>query len=107
MTATVETMEYAAMMRRMVRAYGRRVADADVEDLAELIALRAQLDETIASAVSSSRERHGRSWADIARATGTTRQAAQQRFGRQGSLDTEPPATPDLMGALANGRVAA
>lgn len=78
---TVETTSYAAMMRRMVAAYGRRVADADVEDLAELIALRDQVDLTIATAVRSSRERHGRSWADIARAAGTTRQAAQQRWG--------------------------
>lgn len=77
----VETMAYAAMMRRMLAAYGRRVADADVEDLAELIALRSLLDETIATAVRSSRDRHGRSWADVARAAGTTRQAAQQRWG--------------------------
>lgn len=82
-TATVETTEYAAMMRRMVRAYGRRVADCDVEDLAELISLEAILDEAIAHAVTSSRERWGRSWADIARATGTTRQAAQQRWGAE------------------------
>lgn len=78
----VETMEYAAMMRRMVRAYGRRVADCDIEDLAELIALRGDLEAAIADAVHATRERHRRSWADIARATGTTRQAAQQRWGR-------------------------
>lgn len=78
----VETLEYARMMRRMIAAYGRRVADADVEDLAELIALRAEVDQAIAYAVRTSRARHGRSWADIARATGTTRQAAQLRWGK-------------------------
>lgn len=69
------------MMRRMLRAHGRRVADCDVEDLADLIALRGELDDAIALAVTTTRERHGRSWADIARAAGTSRQAAQQKWG--------------------------
>lgn len=77
-----ETTEYAAAMRRLIAAHGRRVADADVEDLAELIELHHALDEAIAYAVVESRRRAGRSWADIARATGTTRQAAQARWGR-------------------------
>lgn len=76
-----ETTEYAAMMRRLIAAHGRRVADADVEDLAELIALHDDLDEAIAYAVRESRRRSSRSWADIARATGATRQAAQARWG--------------------------
>lgn len=80
-TITVETTAYAAMMRRMVRAYGRRCEDADVEDLADLLALRSEVDQAIAQAVAGSRAKHGRSWTDIARATGTTRQAAQQRWG--------------------------
>jgi hypothetical protein len=79
----VETSEFGKMMRRMVRAYGRRVADADVEDLADMIAVRDELDQQIAEAVHTSRQRHGRSWADIARATNTTRQAAQQRWGKE------------------------
>jgi hypothetical protein len=78
----VETPEYAAMLRRLIRAYGRRVANADVEDLAEMIELRGELDQAIAAAVKSSRERHARSWADIGRAAGTTRQAAYQRWGQ-------------------------
>lgn len=70
------------MLRRMIRAYGRRVADADDVDLAEMVALRAQLDEAIAAAVRGQREHHGASWADVARGLGTTRQAAQMRYGR-------------------------
>lgn len=77
----VEATDYAAMMRRLIRAYGRRVADADVEDLADMLAVRAELDEAIASAVRVSRERWGRSWADIGRAAGVTKQTAHERWG--------------------------
>lgn len=86
MGAPVETTEYAAMLRRMIGAYALRVSDADVEDLADMIDMRDALDDAIAQAVRNSRERSGRSWTDIARATGTTRQAAQQRWG-----GTRPP----------------
>lgn len=68
------------MMKRMIAAHGRRVADGDVEDLAELLDLQAALDAAIAHAVQGQREDHGRSWADIARAAGTSRQAAQKRW---------------------------
>lgn len=77
-----ETPEYAAMVRRIIRAHGRRVADADDVDLAELIAMRDVLEAAIADAVVGQRARWGRSWADIGRAVGTTRQAAQMRYGR-------------------------
>lgn len=75
-----ETPEYAAMMRRMIRAHGRRVADADPEDLTELIELREVLEAAISEAITGQRARHGRSWSDIARGLGITRQAAQQRY---------------------------
>lgn len=75
-----ETFEYAAMMRRMIRAHGRRVADADPEDLTDLIALRVELEAAIADAVAGQRTRYDRSWSEIARGLGTTRQAAQQRY---------------------------
>jgi hypothetical protein len=78
----VETPEYLGMVGRMIRSAGRRVGDADPEDLEQLLALRAQLDDAIRDAVATQRGVHGRSWADIARATGTTRQGAQQRWGR-------------------------
>lgn len=81
--APIEATDYAAMMRRMLKAHGRRVADADVEDLQELIELQGALDEAIAYAITESRGRHGRSWTDIARAAGTTKQAAFQRWGKR------------------------
>lgn len=80
-TAKCETTEYAGMLRRMIRAYGRRVGDADVEDLATMLELQRELDAAIQGAVDAQRERHGRSWADIARATGSSRQAAQKKYG--------------------------
>lgn len=76
-----ETPEYAAMLRRMIRAYGRRVAEADDVDLAEMVALRDELDAAIAAAVRGQREHHDASWADVARGLGVSRQYAQRRYG--------------------------
>lgn len=76
-----ETAEFAAFARRIVKAYGRRVGDGDVEALPELLALSAEIDAAIAKSVTGLRAA-GYSWADIASRLGTTRQAAQQRFGR-------------------------
>jgi len=77
-----ETPEYAGMVRRILRAHGRRVADGDPEDLAELVAMRSVLDASIAEAVEGMRAR-GLSWAEIGRGLGTTRQAAQATWGRR------------------------
>jgi hypothetical protein len=80
----VETMDYAAMMRRLLRAWGQRVVDADPEDLAELLTFRQQLDQEIGTAIARARAERGLSWADVARAAGTSRQNAQQRWGHYG-----------------------
>jgi hypothetical protein len=71
------------MVTRMIRAYGRRVANADMEDLTDMVAMRALLDEAITNAVSHLRDHHEFSWAAIGEAVGTSRQAAQQRYGRK------------------------
>lgn len=76
----VETIDYAGMMRRLIRAHGRRVAEADPEDLRDMLALRGELDSAIAEAVAGQRA-NGHSWTHIADAAGTSRQAAQQRWG--------------------------
>jgi hypothetical protein len=76
----VETMEFLSAARRFIRAAGRRVGECDEPELAELIALRAHLEQTIADAVAGQR-RQGKSWAQIALGTGTTREAAFQRYG--------------------------
>lgn len=76
-----ETPEYAAMVRRVIAAHGRRVARADPEDLADLAGLHVVVDEAIATAIDGQRAA-GFSWAQIGKGLSTTRQAAQQRFGR-------------------------
>lgn len=78
----VETPEYGQMVRRMIRSYAKRVADADPEDLTELLQLEEVLRDAIQLAVDGQREQYGRSWADIARAAGITRSAAFQRWGK-------------------------
>jgi hypothetical protein len=75
---SIETPEYAAMVRRIVRAHGRRVAEADPEDLAELVALHVVVDQAVRTAVEGLRDRH--SWGQIARGLGVARQTAWQRF---------------------------
>lgn len=77
----VETMEYLKMLRRLIAAAGRRCADADEPELRALIQCQRDLDAAVTAAVAGMRAR-GRSWAYIAEAFGTTRQAAQQRWGR-------------------------
>lgn len=78
----VEAREFGQMLARMIRAYGRRVQDADVEDLRDMVAMRDQLDDVIRDTVTHMRAQHDFSWARIGEAVGTTRQAAQQRYGR-------------------------
>ena len=82
----VENPEYAAFACRILRAAARRVGDGDIEGLAGLVALRSEVDAAIAAAIDGLRSpRWAYSWAQIAQVLGTTRQAAQQRYGRQGN----------------------
>jgi hypothetical protein len=76
----VENDEYAAFVRRIVRAYARRIAAGDVEALADMVALSSYLDDAISEAVTGLRA-HGYSWQEIAARLGITRQAVQQRWG--------------------------
>ncbi|HZN72690.1 MAG TPA: hypothetical protein VFC00_13560 [Micromonosporaceae bacterium] len=79
-TDAVETQEYAAFARRVLRAYSRRVAGGDVEALRDLIALADDIETAIRTAVIGLRE-HNYSWAEIAARLGVTKQAAHQRWG--------------------------
>lgn len=80
----VETPEYAGMLKRMIRAYGVRVADADEVDLAEMASVLAVLEEAVQVAVDGQRAREV-SWSTIGAAFGMTKQGAQQRFTRRDS----------------------
>jgi hypothetical protein len=66
----------------MIRGAGRRVADADPEDLARMRELRAELDAAIVAGVTGLRDQ-GHSWASIARPLGITRQAVFLQYGKQ------------------------
>jgi hypothetical protein len=82
----VENPEFAAFARRILRAAARRVANGDVEGLAGLVALRSEVEAAIGEAITGLRSpQWSYSWADIARVLGTTRQAAQQRYGQTNS----------------------
>jgi hypothetical protein len=75
----VENDEYAAFVRRILRAYSRRVGDSDVEALALILGPAEEIDTAIAEAVKGLHA-HGYSWAEIGSRLGITRQAAQQRW---------------------------
>jgi DNA-directed RNA polymerase specialized sigma24 family protein len=77
----VENTDYAAFPARVIRAHARRIAEGDVDGLADLLALRDELDAATQVAVTGLRG-FGYSWGEIASRLGTTRQAAQQRWGR-------------------------
>jgi hypothetical protein len=76
----VENDEYDAFVRRVLRAYSRRVGDGDVEALALMLGLAEEIDTAIAGAVMCLGAR-GCSLAEIGSRLGITRQAAQQRWG--------------------------
>lgn len=77
-----ETPEYAAMLRRLLRGYRRRVAVGDIDQLPEMAAMATEVDEMIRDSVASLIDR-GYSYTDVAARLGITRQAAWQRFGRK------------------------
>lgn len=79
MSARGDHSEFVAFSRRILRALSRRMAVSDPEDLAELLELQEDLDDAITRAVAGLRAT-GFSWAEIARATGTTRQAVHARW---------------------------
>jgi hypothetical protein len=79
----VENDDFARFAVRIIRAHGRRIAAGDVEGLVELLALRAEVDAATQTAVDGLHEVHGFSWAEIASRLGTSRQAAQMRWGKK------------------------
>lgn len=78
---SVETLEFLGAAKRFINAAGRRVAESDEHELEALLSLDAVLAAAIQTAVDGQRA-HGKSWTDIARATGKTPQAAHKRWSR-------------------------
>ena len=87
----VENSQFDAFVRRILRAYARRVAAGDVEALATLAALASEVDAVCRLAVAGLRRApYWYSWQEIADRLGITRQAAQMRYGDRtdrGALD--------------------
>lgn len=79
----VETADFDAFVRRVLKAYGRRIGESgDIDALVAIQRLRVEAREATYRAVHSLRENYGYSWTDIGRELGISRQAAQQRFSR-------------------------
>src|SRR5919107_4221776 len=87
----VETPEFDAFVRRILRAYARRVAAGDVEALRALAMLSSEVDVVCRLAVAGLRKSpYSYSWSEIAERLGVTKQAAQMRYGEstdRGALD--------------------
>jgi hypothetical protein len=80
-TRDKDVRDFLKMMRRMIRAAGKRIELEDPTELAMLIEMHAELDEVIAR---TARALHDSdfSWGEIGRQLGMSRQAAQQRWGK-------------------------
>ena len=89
-----ENDQYAAFLRRVIRAYSRRVASGDIEAITTMAALADDLEDATRHAITGLRA-FGYSWADIAMRLGITRQGAQQRWGDIPTLVTDTSSTPD------------
>lgn len=76
-----ENGEYASSIGRMLRSYRRRISEGDTTDLADFAALIKLAEHELGEAAIALQSR-GFSWADVGAALGISRQAAQQRFGR-------------------------
>jgi len=61
----VENTDYAAFATRVIRAHAHRIADGDVEGLAELVALAHEVDTATQTAVNGLRA-FGYSWGNAA-----------------------------------------
>jgi hypothetical protein len=74
-----DDLAYIAMLRRMIRAAARRLAEADPQELGEFLTLTWELDTAATVAIAGLR-RNGVTWEDIGRITGVTRQAALMKW---------------------------
>ncbi len=90
----VENDEYAAFLRRVIRAYSRRVAAGDIEAITAMARLAADLEDATRQAITGLRDQ-GYSWADIALRLGITRQGAQRHWGEPPGPGTDTGSTRD------------
>lgn len=83
MQKVVETPEFAAFSRRILKALARRIGDqGDIAVLHELAELERCVQDMMLEAVDKlNADPWNYSWADIALELGTKRSAAHERFG--------------------------
>lgn len=78
----VENAQFDAFVRRILRAYARRVAAGDVEALRSLAQLSSEADAMTRLAVAALRKPpYSYSWSEIAERLGVTKQSAHERYG--------------------------
>jgi hypothetical protein len=86
---TVENDQFDAFVRRILRAYARRVAAGDIEGLAMLTMLSSEVDSVLRQAVRGLRDKpYAYSWDEIGQRLGVSRQAVQMRFGAKSDRPT-------------------
>lgn len=76
----MENAEYAKMMSKMIKAFGRRAANGNPNDLALLVIAQEELTRATQLAVNGLIAQ-GFSWSEIAKPLGCTRQNAWKKWG--------------------------
>ena len=77
----VEDREYFEMLKRMIRAGARRVAEADEIELEMFNEVKMFFDECFSWSITQ-QVKNGKSWTDIGDSLGITRQAAHKKYGK-------------------------
>lgn len=74
----LEDTEYVAMLRRMIRAAGRRFANSDPDGLALFCSLKDELEAELSNAALQLSATY--SWSEIARPLGVSKQAVFKKY---------------------------
>lgn len=85
-----ESPELGAMVGRMLNALIRRAAEGDTEALEQLARLEGLARQANTSGLAEARRAGGYSLADLAKVTGTTRQAVSMRTAAAPTFGTTP-----------------
>lgn len=77
MTSDIETSEFSKFVRRIMRAYGRRVGEGDEIEFQEMVDVRHDWDLAMAVAIERQLITYERSWAWIAAALNENRETVR------------------------------
>lgn len=76
---TITPDDYLAMLRRFLRNAGEKVGTGDPEQIADLLALKDEIDKAAAIAIARQR-RTGITWVSIGEALGVTKEAVIMKW---------------------------